>query len=484
MEKAVLILDFGTSNVRAMLIAVADGRIAAKSSRKNQWLSGENGQSEMDVLKLWETAQSCVEDIIGKDKEQTDILGIGFSFFGDSLLPVDKEGNPLCNMLMAFDTRAQEEAAYLEQTIGKEKFREITGYRCLSMLCCSKILWLKKNRPEVFKKAAFFLNIQEFIFLKMGLGIKTDYTLAGRKTMMDIHKRKWSFELIQHTGTNVSQMGETVGESTEVAGYISSFGRVKLPGKLPVIYGAHDCECGLLGLGVSPENKNIAANVAGTYEVLSTFSKNDIANISGIAELGLGLGKNDMILNGSSIAGSYIKWFQKEMSDDPEKMFGNMEKQVEYDGEGSLFFLMDNDIEKCILDGLTVRTTRSEIYQAMIEGITFKLRELQEELEKAKNSHFTHIMAGGGGSASDKWLQLKADLLQKEVRRVENMEVSAVGAAIITAVGIGYYESYEKAIEAMVKTERVFIPDSEVSQKYLKKFQMYKEKVKMLKENL
>ncbi len=121
---------------------------------------------------------------------------------------------------MAFDTRAWAEAAYLREEIGERAFQEIVGGPCLSMLVCSKLLWLRKNEPQIFQKARYFLHIQEYILGKLGLGVHADYTMANRKTMLDIRKREWSDRLMKAVGVEAERLGGDIQASIYTAGKI------------------------------------------------------------------------------------------------------------------------------------------------------------------------------------------------------------------------------------------------------------------------
>ncbi|MFR3036881.1 MAG: FGGY family carbohydrate kinase, partial [Blautia hydrogenotrophica] len=111
-DQTLLVLDFGTSNVRAVLVKAGTGEIVRKVSVKNHWIEGKEGRWEMEPEILWEHAQSAVEELFRQQADEK-LLGLGFSFFGDSLIPVDENCKPLSNLIMAFDTRAWAEAAYL-----------------------------------------------------------------------------------------------------------------------------------------------------------------------------------------------------------------------------------------------------------------------------------------------------------------------------------------------------------------------------------
>ena len=472
-KQTMMILDFGTSNVRAVMVDLNSGTITGNKSLQNEWIQTKEGFYEMNAGKLWQNAVTAVGSVVCTWPD-VEIEGIGFSFFGDALIPVDENLEPLRGMIMAFDTRAQKEAEYIRQTLGENVFRDIVGGPCLSMLVCSKLLWLQKNEPEIFTKTKWFLHIQEYILAKLGLGIVSDYTMATRKTMLDIRTKSWSRELLNLTGVEEAKIGGEIHDSAYVAGKIRNFGEVVFSKEIPVVIGAHDSECGVFGMGINPEKSDILGNVSGTYEMLGFFQDTDIDNRNfPFVERGCGLSKNSLIINGSSIAGSYVKWYQKNLCRYPDQMFERIEAAVNYDGNGTIFFLADNDKRGCTFTGFDQFSSQEMLYQAIIEGITFKLKRLKDEISLAAGKDFKAIYAGGGGASSDKWLQFKADLFQIPVKRIRNMEASATGAAMIAAVGTGIFADFTEAVEVMTGTEREFFPDAAVSEKYQEKYERY-----------
>ncbi|MFV0361815.1 MAG: FGGY-family carbohydrate kinase [Suipraeoptans sp.] len=484
-NKTILVLDLGTSNIRSNLVDLRTGKVIQSVSIKNQWIKTSAGKSEMNPSLLWESTQKTVAQILPLVKEEHSVECISFSYFGDSLIMTDEKYNPIDHMIMAFDTRAQEEAVYLERKIGKENFREITGSPCFAMLVCSKILWIKDHQPDVYCQTRHFLNIQEFILSKLGLPLYTDYTLANRKMLLDINKKEWSQEILREIGLGASKLGEGIADSTVIVGNIKSFGNVALPYEIPVVLGAHDSECGFLGLGINPDGSSFIGNVSGTYEMVGNFSKgSDWQTKHPAVEFGCGLTKESMLINGSSIAGSYIDWFKQKISKDSDNLFQYMEEAISYDGTGDLLFLANNDKQGFSFDGMNRTTGEQDIYQAIIEGITFKLKGIVDEMEHINGARFEGIRSGGGGSSSDKWLQFKANLLQKEVQRVVNPEVSSVGAAIIAAVGIHYYEGFDQAIDHMVQIGERFTPDKEFAEKYQIKYKKYMDKINLFRREI
>ena len=150
-----------------------------------------------------------------------------------------------------------------------------------------------------------------------------------------------------------------------------------------------------------------------------------------------------------------------------------MEEQIRFDASSRVAFLMSNDKTSCALTGFDTSMPNHAVYQAIIEGITYRVKEVAEGIEKTVGAPCEALYCGGGGSGSSKWLQLKSDLLQKEVRRVLNSEVSSVGAAILGAVGIGFYSGYTEAISRMVRVSDAFVPNPAISAAYQERFNSY-----------
>ena len=229
---------------------------------------------------------------------------------GDSLVPVDGDLKPLRNMIMAFDTRARREAEEITYLVGDEKFRAITGGPCFSTLLCSKILWLKRHEPDVYQRARRYLSIQEYLLCRMGLGIHIDYTLACRKSLFDVVGKEWSDTIASCIGIDVSQAGGEVHDSACVLASLDRIGDVRRPREIPIVLGAHDAECGFLGLGVNPERDRIFGDVSGTDEMRGSFSRGRAPTaVCTPAELGCAFSRDTHSINGAAIAGRYISWY-------------------------------------------------------------------------------------------------------------------------------------------------------------------------------
>ena len=141
---SILVVDFGTSNVHVNVVDVRDGQILYSRSRKYRMISPEDGYTEINPRELWHASEQCVKEVIS-DMEAVELHGITFSYFGDNLMLVDSNGEPLTNIILAFDVRGALEAAEdFPRRFTDEEFIRITGSTCVPFCTGPKILWFKK----------------------------------------------------------------------------------------------------------------------------------------------------------------------------------------------------------------------------------------------------------------------------------------------------------------------------------------------------
>jgi xylulokinase len=474
-REVILIVDFGTSKVHSNLIDINNGSNIYGESAGIKWLHPTDSWTEIDPDEIWEVSQRTVEKILRIAGKNIKILGISFSYMGDNLIPVDKNGNKLYNLIPAFDNRSINEINELANKIGGKKYLEITGSIVSPMNVGSKILWLRNNLRGIFDKTKYFFSLQQFINSKLGLEAINDYTMSSRKMLYNNRDRKWSKAIIEVIGISEDSLGNIVTESTTVIGKINKYGRVKLPYEIPVIIGAHDCECGLIGLGISSKKIDKLGNITGTFDHIAFFTKN-IINIdykSNLYNLYAYCGplKDNYVIMGNVIAGSSLEWFTKNLYKQEDKdVFSRLDNLVKFDGSSRLFFIPGLEISKGCLIGIDLSHKLIDIYRSIIEGLTYNLKSVIDKIEATVGINFKIIRSGGGTSISDKWLQLKADLLNKQIERVKNLEISSVGAAIIACIGMGIFKNFDEAFYKMVSVDKVFKPNKILSKKYKEKF--------------
>ena len=479
MKKLILIVDFGTSSVRAMVINSMHGETVASWAVPYTIESKQEGWCEISPSLLWNDAQLCVENVlhmIGPSEKNIEVLS--FSFFGTNVIPVDIEGKPLCNCILCYDQRGTEEAESINLALGDRKIREILGDLCDSSYMCSKLYWLQHNNQKLFSHSDKFYTIQQYILRNLELPAVADQTMASATGMYDIRTKTWPGEILKVIGVNNAQLPEIVGSDT-VLGTIEHFGRVRFSGSIKVTPGAHDMDCGLIGLSLDKNGKPSAAEVTGTFDHVGMIVNSDIiANFDNHGEsvwASVGPVQNtSSMVSMFSTSGSLLNWFMKEIAGGTTQQdYADLWQKVSFQGDGIV------EVDPRFLSGqgailnLSITSKRSDIFRAIIETLTFETRRCLELCERYSPDTISQVVIGGGAANARQWIQLKADVTGKRFVKPAIIESSALGAAILASVASGIYGTIRDAEKAMIQIEEEYVPSTEIFAIYDKKYQHY-----------
>jgi len=482
-EELIIVMDFGTSKVSASLVNLLNGELKQTFSETYNWLHSQSSFTEINPGEIWLASQKAIFQLIKNSEDLTlkQIVGITFCFLGDNLIPVDEKGDYLYNLIPGFDSRSINEVEETKKYIRELDFVKITGGN-LSPLCVgTKILWLKNNLKSIFEKTKYFFDIQQYILTKLGFNSYNDYTMASRKMLFDIRKWKWSEELLDILGISIKSMGHEVLESKQLIGKIDHYGEIKLPNEIPVVLGAHDTSCGVIGLGATSEDNCIIGDVLGTFDGIGYMSKKLVPAVkilNGILMTYCAPEKGYyMALGAVNTAGAILEWFSSEFYDaekSKSKLYKDLDSHVNFNGKNNLMVLPTYDLSKGCIFGLNLSNTKLDIYQGLMEGITYKSKTIVDSLENISETKCSSLRMGGGGSKSKKWLQLKADILKRKIEKPKIIEASTLGAAIIGSVGLKHYRNINEAVNKMVKIDSLYEPVENVSSEYQLNYRNYK----------
>ena len=462
---AALGVDYGISKVHTNLISLEDGTLFAENEKPYQWDVLEDDRGEIDPDKIWNCAEASLKELLAKaDLTGLEVRTLSFSSFGDVFVAVDEAGVPVYPMLQFSDRRAESVFDELSDAIADVDYRYLTGGPLDAGYVFPKIYWMRRNVPEVYERAAQFVNIQQYTLMKLGLEPVTDYSMAARKMLLDVHTLSWSEPLLNVLGKPASAFGRVVPSAT-VVGRVSRFGSVELPGELDVVIGAHDAQCGFLGLGISPDNTSgTFANNAGTYNLVGTLSSRSVQFDSTAITPGAGPVAGSFHYQAGGMIGPTLDWMCANVC---KESIGSLFARARFDGTGKVRMLRDPMSGNGAFEGLGVSTTTDDLFRGLIESLTLPMRDWAAEMGKvAAGGSFSALRIGAGGAKSSAWIQLKADILGIPVEKVANLQTSSVGVAILSSVACGVHASIEDAIESMVKVEQVFEPNPAVSARY------------------
>lgn len=485
MNRSILVVDFGTSNVHINVVDVESGDIPFSTSRKYPMISPQSGYIELDPEEMWKKSEEGVEAILSEvtkcnenSKNQYKIEALSFSYFGDNIIPVDEKGNAQYHLLQCFDERGKDQAKYLNETLGESVLIQKTGDASEFTSCSSKIRYILEEMKDVSENTKKFYNIQQYILSKLGLPDVNDITMACTKRMVDLKNQTWYEPLVEAVGIKPDQLGKNV-LPTEVIGEIENYGQVKFPNKVKVVPGAHDCDCGWLGVGICDEKENVIGNITGTFEHFGYLADGYQNTYADHPEWEMfsyrgPLEDTSVVLTAFDTSGALLEWFMRELNGDTSgEAYKNYWEAAKFDGKNPVKVRPDFSSGQGKIEGLTLGNTKLDIFKAVIESLTFESRIMVELCEQAKQGDVQTVRMGGGHAKSPEWVQFRADVTGKTYECMEQLEVSSVGAAILAAVGVGIYKDASEAIKHMVQIQKVYYPNEEVHELYEDVYQEY-----------
>lgn len=479
MKDAIMVVDFGMSKIHSCLVCLTDGSLLSEDEVSYEWDVMANNRAEIHPEKLFVASEKAVRLLLDHyDSDQIDIRALAFSYFGDNFVCMDENGHALTPLIAPTDLRATAEAEEMMKTVGNETFSQMTGTIIHSDIVAPKILWVKRHEPEIFAKTKLIGSLEQYILVRLGFPPMNDPSMASTLTLANTRSGKWEPDLLSASGASEEQLGEIV-DATLYVGEIACYGDTKLPHCLPVVLGAHDAVCGAIGLGLIPDGGfNGIGHLSGTYNLMcletgrfvNTYHEFE-NKISGWTECGPSIGCFHLQV-GDQI-GPPLKWFVREFFSKEKGALGALSAMARYDGSCTVRQKHDPLFGNCCFEGLSVTHTVVDLFTAMMENNTFRLRSMMDIYEKINRKPFECVRIGAGGAVADNLNQFKADMFATRVETVKNLQASSVGVAIIAAVGIHYYPDYVQAIRNMVHVDKVYLPNPEISGIYQERFKSY-----------
>jgi len=483
-------LDIGTTGCKAIVFS-EDWQIVGQGKREYSILTPHTHWAEQDAELVWELAIESLAEAINQSKANPP-RAMALSVQGEAVIPVDKRGKPLRNAILGMDTRTTEENAWLAETFGAEELFNKTGMPIHTMNTLTKLLWLKKHEPNIWKAADKFLLYEDYFLRRLTGKASISHCLASRTQMYDLQSGCWAADILEKCGIDTGRLSELAPTTGGVVGSLDKdiAARIGISSNVLVVSGGHDQACAALGSGVI--KPGLAMVSTGTAEVVEVAMASPVlgeslrrGNISIYRHVIPGLFLS-MTLNHSG--GLCFRWFRDTLG--KEKLLeAEQTSKDAYDlmltnskpGPTDLMILphfsgsgtptLDTTSKGAFL-GLTFATTQADIAKAILEGLTFELR-VNFDLLRESGIEIKELHAVGGGALSDVWLQLKADICEIPLRIPQVTEAACLGAAVLASVGAGNYDSLKLAIKEAVVIDRKIVPCSKNVEAYRQRYKLY-----------
>lgn len=487
-------IDVGTSGTKGVLFD-EKLNIINTSIKEYPLYQPKNGWAEQNP-KDWSDASIYVlKDILensGVDKE--DIKGIGLSGQMHGLVMLDGDNEVIRPAIIWADQRTGRECEEITRKVGEKKLIEITANPALTGFTASKILWIKNNEPENYKRCEHILLPKDYVrFILTGI-YATDVSDASGMQLLDVPNRRWSDEILDILEIDKEKLAK-VYESPEVTGKIqkSIASITGLSEETIVVAGAGDNAAAAVGTGVVKDGS--AFTTIGTSGVVYAHTSEVKIDLEGRVHTFCCAVPNSWHLMGvTQAAGLSLKWFRDNIYDGKgeKSSYDEINEEIEKIEIGSekiiyLPYLMgertphlDPDA-RGVFFGLSAKHGKSEMARAVMEGIAFSLKD-SYDIVNNMGIDIDEMMITGGGSKSQVLKKILADLYDCDINTIESKEGASLGAAILAGVGAGIFPSVEEACEKNIKIEEKINPDKDNHREYLKYYQIYKELYMNLKD--
>jgi xylulokinase len=495
---SILGIDMGNTGTKAIAFD-NQGNILSSSYIEYDSVFIKEGFIEIEPQTVIKSALDVLKNVAGKLSKKDPVKAIGISCLGAVVIPVDNNGRYLFNGMTFMDSRTVEG---FEEKTGMDGFDlySITGIPPNPFFTLSKILWLKENKPDIFNSKTVFYSFKELLQIKLGIEPKSDPSVASSTMMFDLNNNCWSDKIFKNIGLDIDRFPK-ITESKKVIGEIDQKIAYDLNlGKgVKVITGAVDTATCPMGVGVF--KPGLVSNTIGTFEeavVVSDRAKTTREMMDKGIIYSKHLLPDKYLAQGFPTAGGHIlKWFKNQFCELEEKTAKS--KNIDpYDIildkidkiDTSILFLphlsgggtpnIDENSRGAFLK-ISSGSTRADFAKAIIEGLNFEIKlaidYFEKEIGTIKEIHVT-----GGAVKSDKWMQIKSDILDKDIISFEVNEAGSLGAAILTAYAIGEYKNIDEAVDNMTRTKKIFKSDKDKSGYYKRKYGSYKKLYDILKE--
>ncbi len=488
MSTYLLGVDIGTSSCKTAIFD-PDGKVIAQGGSEYPVSYPEKGWAEQDPADWWNGICRAVREMIGESGiNPADIAGIGIDGQSWSAIALDRNGNVLCPTPIWTDTRSEAICRETAERLGEEKLFGLYGNPVSPCYTWPKILWYRKNRPEVFEKTEKILQSNSYIAYRMTGEITQDLSQGYGLACFDMRKGCWDDDACEALGIPRKLLPEIVN-CHQVIGRLTKEAaeQTGLKEGTPVVAGGLDAACGTLGAGVvSPGQTQEQGGQAGGMSIcIDQYAADPRLILSFHVVPGQWL-----LQGGTTGGGGALKWLRETMC--PELSFAEMSELAEQApaGSGGVTFLPYMAGERSpiwnpkacgVFFGLNFGVTRGQMIRACMEGVAYALRHNLETAEAAGAK--AGILRAMGGSANSRvWTQIKADVTGCGIEVPASDTATTLGAAILAGVGTGVYQSFEEAAERTVSVKKTYTPNAEMKAVYDSGYEIYRKLYPALEE--
>ncbi|HEY9187277.1 MAG TPA: xylulokinase [Ignavibacteria bacterium] len=499
--KYLLGIDIGTSGTKSLLID-EKGKVIASYLYEYPLYTPHPNWAEQNPEDWWKGTVVSIQNILKISKVPPDsIAAIGLSGQMHSSVFLDKDAKVLRRAILWCDTRTKYECEWIMNKVGRKKIANLVANPALEGFTAPKIIWLRNNEPKLYDKVDKVLLPKDYIRFRLTGEMCTEVSDAAGTLLLDVKNRIWSKKMMDLIGVPYSFL-PPVYESIDICGNITEkiSKLTGLKAGTPVVGGGADNTCGAVGTGVVKAGRVLAS--LGTSGVI--FAHTNQVKIDPEMRVHTfchSVPEKWYLMGVMLSAGGSFRWFRDAFCEleknealkqniDVYEILTQKASKVKAGSEGLFFlpYLMGERTPHQSADakgafvGISARHNKEHFIRAVIEGITFGMKD-SLEIVKEQGIKIEQIRLTGGGAKSKFWRKLQANIYNSEVVTVNNTEGPAFGAAIMAGVGGYVFGSIEEATEKIIKVKERVEPEKSEAKKYKAFYDEFKSLYPALKKN-
>lgn len=491
-------IDIGTTGTKTLLIDAA-GNVLAEANATYPMDQPKPGWTQQDPEHWWQATVQSVGEVMKKSKlKPAQVRAIGLSGQMHGSVFLDKNDKVLRPALLWNDQRTEAECAEITTRAGGRKaLIRLVANPALTGFQAPKILWLRNHEPRLFAKLAKVLLPKDDVRRRLTGDYVTEVSDASGTLLLDVVKRRWSGTLLSKLDLDADLLPRVV-ESEDVTGTLTAAAaeQLGLTTQCKVVGGAGDCAAGAIGNGVV--RSGVLSTSIGTSGVMFVHSDTPQYDARGRLHTFCHAvrGKWHMMGVNLTSGGSLQWWVENVLRGLPGGDAGDAyqiateEASAVAAGSGSLLFLPylngertphADPLARAAFIGLNLTHTRAHLTRAVMEGVTFALRDSLEIIQQL-GVPVKEIRAGGGGSRNTLWRQMQADVFGRKLTALKVEQGPAYGVALLAAVGDGAYKNIEQACKATIEIAAQTPTDRKAAKVYAGLFPVYQRLYGQLKD--
>ena len=474
-------IDVGSQSVKAVL-CTPDGRTLATAASACTMSHPSSGWSEQDPAQWREGIADVVRAVLAQTRLDPHEIGhVGLAGQVDGVVAIGRDARPLRPAIIWLDRRAAAQSQHLLERLGTEKVFAISGLNPDASHVAPKMMWLRDAEPDVYAAAALLPPVTGYLVGWLTGNPVQDHANASSTLLYDVRARDWSDVLLDAAGLDRDRLAPIAAAHAAAGTLTAEAARaLGLTTDCVVVVGTGDDHAAALGAGVV--GPGAIADVTGTAEPVAAASLEAVFDADHLVETHAhAIDGMFLVENPGFVSGGSTMWLAEVLGTSQlEVLECAATAPPGSDGVRFVPALSGataprwNDRMRGAFHGLSMNHDRSHLCRAVVEGCSYALRDITDRLV-SMGLGGEEIRVVGGGTRSELWLQIKADVTGFPVRPVLDPEPTALGAAMLAAVGAGLFADVGEAAAQMTHLAgRVHEPDPAAAARYAEAYDEYR----------